>query len=419
MLPLLQAVPLHIEATKNTLNDAVSKLALTQTLTSDSPSQSVAAKITGKRKRSQRSPSSSPLVESPSKRRDLTGNVLKDARPIPTAQSFEEKVEVTSSVHQQRPFELSSSSRLKNHTGSHQKSSSPLTRAADASSTSPLSRRNTFVLPDFSTPRKPLSDLLVQPSRQTTLKLSNTLVYGNSTSKSNTTMSRPSPRVLLDITPTATRPPRMPRVHASISNNIRNKPMEPSNSSTKSGPMNHFQQTDSDPQANLTFSGPDMSSTYKVLSPGPSAPFPSSRVNHSVIADPQDGPKTIPENSMPTLNREIQKHMPPPNQKVLSLESPTDHAKGRLIVPTAVALGNMQEAPVSWIVFFINSLDRGFHFWIGYRKLEEDLFRWLILKMRMKNSIIINISLCSYHIERNSVQWITTVFFISYRIDYT
>jgi hypothetical protein len=76
-------------------------------------------------------------------------------------------------------------------------------------------------------------------------------------------------------------------------------------------------------------------------------------MNHSAIGDPQDGPTTIPENDMPTLRKETPMHMPPPNQKVLSLEKPQiDHVKGKLVVPTAVALGNMQEAPVSWIALF-------------------------------------------------------------------
>jgi hypothetical protein len=171
LLPLLQAVPLHIEATRTALNDVISKLTLTQKPASDSPNQNAAIKITGKRKRSQRSPSSSPLAESPSKRRtDLTGKVLKDATPT-TVQSSREKPDVTSSV---RPFKLSSSSTLKNH--SPLQKSSPLTHLANThTSTSSLGRRNTFVLPNFSTPG----------------------------SRSNTTMSRPSPQVLLDITPTA------------------------------------------------------------------------------------------------------------------------------------------------------------------------------------------------------------------------
>ena len=344
LLPLLQAVPLHIEATRNTLNDAISKLTLTQKLTSDSPNQSIAVKVTGKRKWSQRSLSSSPLAESPSKRRNLTGNVLKDARPAPTVQSSGEKADVASSVYNHRPFELSNSSRLKNY-GPHQKSS-PLTHPADT--TSPLSCRSTLVLPNVTTPRKPLSDLLVQPSRQTAVKLSNTLVHGNSLPRSNTTMSRPSSRVLLDITPSAARSPRRLRVHASILNDMRSKPMESLNISTKSGPMNCFQQNDSDILTSSTFSGPDMSTTYEVpvLLPGPSAPFPSSRMNHTAIDDAQEQ-KTIPEKDMPILEKESHIHMPP-NEKVLSVEkTPIDRVKGGLVVPTAVALGNMQEAPVS------------------------------------------------------------------------
>ena len=206
LLPLLQAVPLHIEATRNALNDTISKLTLTQKLTSDSSNQNVAIKINGKRKRSQRSPSSSPLAESPCKRRtDLTGNVLKDTTP--TVQSSRENLDVTSSVRQHRPFNLSSSSTLKNH--SPLQKSSPLTHLANThASSSSLGRRNTFVLPKFSTPRKPLPDLPVQPSRQTALNLPNTLFPGNSVPRSNTTMSRSSPQVLPDITPTAARPPR-------------------------------------------------------------------------------------------------------------------------------------------------------------------------------------------------------------------
>jgi hypothetical protein len=258
LLPLLQAVPLHIEATRNALNDAISKLTSTQKLTSDSPNQNVAIKITGKRKRSQRSPSSSPLAESPCKRRtDLTGKVLMDATP--TVQSSRGKPEVASSAHQLRPFKLSSSSTLKNQ--SPLQKSSPLVHLDHThTSTSSLGRRNTFVLPNFSTPRKPLSNLPVQPSRQTTLNLPNTLIPGSSVFRSNTTMSRPSPQGLPDISPTAVaaRPPR-----------------------------NEF--------------------AYK---------------------------QTVDQ-------------MPPLNQKIFSLENhPIDLVKSR-IVPTAVALDNMKEAPVS------------------------------------------------------------------------
>ena len=190
LLPLLQAVPLHIESTKNTLNDAISKLTSTQKLTSDSPSHNVDIKITGKRKRSKRSRSSSPLAESPCKKRtDLTGNVLKDVTP--SVQSSREMPDVTSSVHQHRPFHLSSSSALKNN--SPLQRSSPLTRLANThASTSSLGRRNTFVLPNFSTPRKPLSNLPVQSSRQTPLNLPNTLIPGNSVPRSNTTRVVPT-----------------------------------------------------------------------------------------------------------------------------------------------------------------------------------------------------------------------------------
>ena len=251
LLPLLQAVPLHIEASRNALNDAISKLTLTQKLTADSPNQNVAIKITGKRKRS---PSSSPLAESPCKRRtDLTGKVFKDATP-----SSREEPDVTSSVRQHRPFKLSSSSTLKND--SPLQKSSPLTHLANThTSSSSLGRRNTFVFPNFSTPRKPLSNLPVQSSRQSALRLPNTLITGNSVPRSNTTMSRPSPQVLPDITPTAAARPL----------------------------RNEF--------------------AYK---------------------------QTVDQ-------------MPPLNKKPLSLENrPIDLVKSR-IVPTAVALDNMKEAPVS------------------------------------------------------------------------
>ena len=282
LLPLLQAVPLHIEATRNALNDAISKLTSTQKLTSDSPNQNAAIKITGKRKQSQRSPSSSPLAESPCKRRNLTDEVSKDATP--TVQSSREKPDVTSSVRQHRPFNLSSSSTLKNY--SPLQKSSPLAHLANThTSTSSLGRRNT-----------------------------NTLIHGNSVPRSNTTMSRPSPQVLPDITPTAARPPRMLRVHASISSNIRNKP----------------------------FSSPDMSTTNKVppLSPAVPAFLP----NNSAMGDPQNGPSTISRNEFAYKQAVDQI---PPNQKFLSLDNrPIDLAKS-IVVPTAVALDNMKEAPVS------------------------------------------------------------------------
>ena len=303
LLPLLQAVPLHIEATRDALNDAISKLTLTQKLTSDS---NVAIEITGKRKQSQRSPSSSPLAESPCKRRkNLTDKIPKDATP--TVQSSGEKPDVTSSVRQHRPFKLSSSSTLKNH--SPLQKSSPLTHLANThTSTSSLGRRNTFVLPNFSTPRKRLSNLPVQPSHQTALKLPNTF-HRNSVPRANTIMSRPSPQVLLDITPTAARPPRMLRVHASISNNIRN---------------------------NKPFSDPDMSTTNKVP---PLSPAPAFSPNQSAMGDPQNGPSTISRNEFAykqTLD-----------QKLFSLENRLADLVKSKVVPTAVALGNMKEAPVS------------------------------------------------------------------------
>jgi hypothetical protein len=325
LLPLLQAVPLHIEASRNALNDIISKLTLTQKLTSDSPNQNVAIKITGKRKQSQRSLSSSPLAESPYKRkRNLTGEVLEDATP--TVQSSREEPDVRSSVRQHRPFKLSSSSTLKNH--SPLQKSSPLTHLANAhTSTSSLSRRNTFVLPNFSTPRKPLSNLQVQPSRQTALKLPDTLIHGSSVPRS---MPRPSPHVLPDITPTAAQPPRMLRVHASISNNIRNKP----------------------------FSGPDMSTTTNIVPPSLS-PAPAFLLNRSAMGDPQTGPSTISRNEFAYKQTVDQI---PPNQNFLSLENrPIDPVKSR-VVPTAVALDNMKETPVSWIFIyvFIDSLDKGY-----------------------------------------------------------
>ena len=315
MLPLLQAVPLHIEASRNALNDAISKLTFTQKLTSDSPNQNVAIRITGKRKQSQRSPSSSPLAESPCKRkRNFTGKVLEDATP--TVQSSREKPDVISSVHSHRPFKLSSSSTLRNH--SPLQKSSPLTHLANTStSTSSLGRRNTFVLPNFSTPRKPLSSLPVQTSRQTVLRLPNALIHGNSVPRSNNTMPQSSPQALPDITPTAARPPHMLRVHASISNNIRNKP----------------------------FSGPDMSTTTNIV---PSlSPAPAFLPNHSAVDDPQNGPSTVSRNEFAYKQTVDQT----PNQKLLSLENrPTDLVKSR-VVPIAVALDNMKEAPVSLNIY--------------------------------------------------------------------
>ena len=314
LLPLLQAVPLHIEATRNALNDAISKLTLTQKLTSDSPNQNVAIKITEKRKQSQRSPSSSPLAESPCKRRrNLTGEVLKDATPM--VQSSREKPDVASSASQHRPFKLSSSSTLKND--SPLQKSSPLTHLVNThASTSSLGPRNTFVLTDLSTPRKPVSNLPDQLSRQTALKLPNTLINGNPVPRSNTTKFRPSPQVLLDITPTAARPPRMLRVHASISNNIRNKP----------------------------FSGPDMSTTNKVP---PLSPVPAFLPNHSAVGDPEDGPSTISRNEFAYKQTLDQMPPIPLNPNFLPLENRLIDPVKSMVVPTAVALGNMKEAPVS------------------------------------------------------------------------
>ena len=330
------------------MNDAISKLTFTQKLTSDSPNQKVAIKTSGKRKQSQRSPSSSPLADSPCKRRrNLTGNVLEDATP--TVQSSREKPDVISSVRQHRPFNLSSSSTLKNH--SPLQKSSPLNHLANThTSNSSLSRRNTFVLPNFSTPRKPLSNLPVQLSRQSALKLPNTLIHGNSVPRSNTTMSRLSPQVLPDITPTAARSPRMLRVHASISNNIRNKPL----------------------------SGPD-TSTNKVpfLSPAP-AFLP----NHSTTGDTQNVPSTISRNEL--AYKQTIDQIPLPNQNFLALENrASDLVKSR-VVPTAVALDNMKEAPVSR--FFFPSLHLTIMLILCYRGMGGDSFRWLILTMRMKNN---------------------------------
>lgn len=344
LLPLLQAVPLHIEVARNVLNDAISKLVLPQKLNSESSNQSVAVKITGKRKRSQRSSSSSPLPESPSKKRTLTINVLKDARPTTMVQSPREKADVASSVCQHRPFDLSSSSALMNH-GFPDKCS-PLPRPADTST--PLSPRNTFVLPKFSTPRKPPSDLPVHPFRQTpahangTLKLSNALVYGNPVPRSNT-ISPFQP----EITPTAVRPPRLLRVHASISNSMRNKPMEPTSTSTTFRPMDR---NVSDIVTSPTFSGQAISSISKALSPSSTAaPFLPSKMNRSPTGNPQDGPKTITQNEQtpraykPTLDTVTHVEMPPPNQTVLENRA---RAKGK-VVPTTVALGNMKETAVS------------------------------------------------------------------------
>ena len=305
MLPLLQAVPLHIDATRNALNDTISKLTSPQKLTSDSPKQNV---VIGKRKWSQRSLSSSPLAESPCKKRtDLTGNAV---NVTPTVQSSGGKPDVTSSVG---PFKLSSSSTLKNHSPL-QKSSSPLTHPANAhtTSTSSLSRRNTFVLPNLSTPRKPLSNLSVQLSRQTGLNLPNTLIPGNSVPRSNTAMSRPSPQTLLDITPTAAAAARSSR--------------------------NGF--------------------AYK--------------------------------------QKIVDQMMPPLNQNLISHENrPIDLVKNR-IIPTAVALDNMKEAPVSCFLYLffipllsIDSPTLSDIFFSYNRGMEGDLFRWLIPKMRMKNKVLL------------------------------
>ena len=386
LLPLLQAVPLHIDATRNALNDAISKLALTQPVTSDSPNQTVPVKITGKRKRSQRSSSSSPLPESPSKKSNLTVNTLEDATPTTKVRSSRES-DLTSSV---RPFEFSSSSMLKS--SPHEKSSA--LNPADTSASS-SSRRNTFVPPNFSTPRKPLSDLVVQPpsAHDGSLKLSNNPGYVNSVPRSNT-MSRPSPPVLLEIMPTAARPPRMLRVHASISN-MRNKPMEPSHTNNASrGPMNHFQPNESDILTSSTLSGSDISAARSPSSPSPAlAPFPPSRMNDS---DPQGGPKKVSQNELaykPRSDRAATNvQMPPPNQKVLSVENRPIASVKEKVMPTAVALSNMKETPVSRITFFSPAHYKTFSdtfFWI-YRGLGEDSFRWLILKMKMKNSQIIN-----------------------------
>ena len=304
--------------------------------------------MTRKRKRSQgsRSPSSSPPLESSSKRRG-TDNVIKDAGPTARVQTPREKSDVTSSDSQNCPLELFSSSTLKSN-DPHQKSS-PSTYPADTATSTP-SRRNTFVLPNFSTPRKPLSDLSVQSSRRTPAHGGplNSLVFGNSVYRSNT-ISRPSPPVLLDIKPTAARPPSMLRAHASILNNTRNKPAL--NRSTTSGPMNPFHLNDSDILTRSTFQGRDISTAYKAssLSLAP-APFPPSRMNHSAEGtdDPQGGATAISQNKPATSDTATNVQMLPPNLPFES--SAIARVKGD-VVPTAVALGNMKATPVSWIIF--------------------------------------------------------------------
>ena len=75
------------------------------------------------------------------------------------------------------------------------------------------------------------------------------------------------------------------------------------------------------------------------------SPAPAFLQNQSAMGDLQNRPNTISRNEF-AYKRTVDQ-MPPPNQEFLSLGNrPIDLVKS-MVVPTAVALDNMKEAPVS------------------------------------------------------------------------
>ncbi|KAF8972669.1 hypothetical protein BDZ97DRAFT_1913159 [Flammula alnicola] len=237
LLPLLQAVPLHIDAVKNSIHESLTKCLSCQKSTPSSTSgvltvaiteESHMVKITGKRKRRADSgipsSSSSPFqpIRAPLKRL-RSEDLSKHLAPSPTTLTSKDD-----DNNRQQGTAAASSSPSKLLDGSQQHENgvafvsgfSPVHVVENASMSSG-SRRGTSAVANFTTPRRPLSDLLMPPRQSSTTRtpsLSHHAAQDVSFARSNTWVKQLPSVGCLGKKPTTPLPPRILRVHTSVDN---------------------------------------------------------------------------------------------------------------------------------------------------------------------------------------------------------
>ncbi|KDR67995.1 hypothetical protein GALMADRAFT_283289 [Galerina marginata CBS 339.88] len=240
LLPLLQAVPLHIDAAKANLSETLTKLLSDRNSTGDSaalPSATVHSSDdqTRKRKRINADNSLSPQssVETPYKKARVD-DISRDSAPkLPSVSNVDnskaavhpdEHTTASSSSALSSPLDVQDSSRRNQQSTKSTTGVSPPITDVRTAPLSSASRRGTFAVPTTATPRRPLGDLPIRvpSSRQSSARrypsLLNHAVPEAPSERSCSLAAAFSAATLPGLTPTAARPPRILRVHASFAN---------------------------------------------------------------------------------------------------------------------------------------------------------------------------------------------------------
>ena len=225
LLPLLQAIPLHIESARNTLKDTITSSLKTPVHTTTyldhgqeiSSTRSRGEKRSSSTLRSDGPPSPSPL---PNKRpRIFEASKIAD-RPSQHMEEATSAVEETISQARKRSVAPDPQHEDPPQDPVQLASFLPLYTATTPSS---LNRQSSITTTDLKTPRRPLGELFLQtqvPTEVSSLTRTATPRFINTNSRPHSRLASPSdsscsPR-LLAIMRSAQRPPRLLHVHTSI-----------------------------------------------------------------------------------------------------------------------------------------------------------------------------------------------------------
>jgi hypothetical protein len=316
LLPLLQAIPLHIESARNTLNDTIAKSSKTPMHTSTylRPARSISSARTRRGKRSS-STLHSDGASSPSPHPNKRPRVSE--APQISDQPFnhtEEASDVRETLPQagQRPIPPDPPQDPTQTT-----SSLPISAATAPSS---LKRQNSNVMAaNIKTPRRPLAELFPKTQIQTEVPSLTQISTSRSINTSSRLHLRPSspPHAssspqLLRIAPSAQRPPRLLRVNSSISEVVGVHAPAPAEAAPKQGFIDDTRRAVeiSRLKSKVGVEPPNQPSTSG-LSLAPSAssrPIVTTRASFAPTAEPRSFPSHRP--GIPLLPPLPQPHQP-------------------------------------------------------------------------------------------------------------
>lgn len=213
LLPLLQAVPLHIEAARNQITESLQKASSSSssgiaTISSNKTVSTDANSPKERRKRTFHSREPAPTLISTNKKRRLDQNVH-DAQ-----KSMSSKEHSTSFATSLANFFTPSNNR-RGALHTRPEEFQYLHRRGAPSASSTIGRKPLFPFPVPRTPRRPLADLSIasNPQRNSTVSIISNALHRVPTVKVNTPHSKiPTPSTILSTNASAKYPPRLHRV---------------------------------------------------------------------------------------------------------------------------------------------------------------------------------------------------------------